>query len=57
MEPLSLSEWVPTWSRGTRDPALVTRAGLRPISWVLSWVLRVVGKRKKKPKVVEVRKW
>jgi hypothetical protein len=53
MEPLSLSEWVPTWSRGTRDPALVTRAGLRPISWVL----RVVGKRKKKPKVVEVRKW
>jgi len=55
MEPLSLSEWVPSWSRRTRGPVLVSRTGTWPASWVL---LRVVGETKlrllKKPKVIDV---
>jgi len=50
MEPLSLSEWVPSWSRRTRGPVLVSRTGTWPASWV--WK-RVVG-RKRKPKVVDI---
>ena len=51
MEPLSLSEWVPSWPRRTRGPVLFSWTGTWPASWV--WK-RVVGRRKRKPKVVDI---
>ena len=50
MVPLGSRVGRPRCSRRPREPALLVRVGMGPAFWVL----RVVGRRKRKPKVVDI---